>query len=214
LGSLGNADAIEYAVSEFKQRAGRRCGFNGCCDLDAASKYVIDTVVDTRLVPFITKEANKLALNSDKVIRNSVIAQMQEIDGLQRSKSLLDAVNALTAKSCKSNNTKLSLEQNKKKPILDALGRGRNMRKQLESRSWLIQLLSLSSKNEIRRIFRVYTPQAIGNKCQIAGRLFALSNERPTIGLPLESVTYFAGLPLNFLPIWMLLFRSEHKQKL
>ena len=175
LSGLGNADAVEYALSEFAQRTGRRRGFNRCCDLDAASKYTIDVVVDTRLVPFITKESEKFSVNATKAVHNKVVSQLQEPDGISRSKSFLDTQNTLTAKSCKSNNAKISLSQNKMKPILDALGRGRDMRKQLESKSWLVRLLSFSTKSEICRIFKVYTEQGISNKVEIGGRL-ALAN--------------------------------------
>jgi hypothetical protein len=175
LSSLGNADAVEYALSELAQRTGRRCGFNRCCDLDSASKYIIDVVVDTRLVPFITKESEKFSVNATKVLHNKVVTQLQEPDGISRSKSFLDAQNTLTAKSCKSDNAKLSLSQNKMKPILNALGSGRDMCKQLESKSWLVRWLSFSTKSEIRRIFTVYTEQGISNKVEIGGRL-ALAN--------------------------------------
>ena len=54
-------------------------------------------------------------------------------------------------------------------PSFQAMGRARDMRKQLESKSWLVRWLSFSTKSEIRRIFTVYTEQGISNKVEIGG---------------------------------------------
>ena len=175
LQGLSNNDARQHAIVMFRQRAGNQWGFDGCCDMDSASKFVLDIELPQRLVPQMQRETFKLADDASIAIRNKVKILLKERDGITKAEQFLEAFAKPLDKFEKANQTKLMLAQGNSSRIKNMLGHAKGLLNKLKGRFWLWRLLSFSAKREIRRILPPTTEKAIRNQLEIKGR-FDLAN--------------------------------------
>ena len=181
LQGLGNNDARQHAIALFRQRAGNQWGFDGCCDMDSASKFVLDIELPQRLVPQMQRETFKLADDAAIAIRNKVKILLKDHDGITKAEQFLEAFAKPLEKFEKANQDKLMRAQGNSSRIKNMLGYARGLLNRLKGRFWLWRLLSFSTKREIRRILPPTTEKAIRNQLEIKGRFDLANNLYPKI---------------------------------
>ena len=175
LSRFSNNDARQHALAMFQQRAGHRWGFGGCCDIDAASTYILNVELPHRLTPQIQRETLIHADDTAIAIRSKVKTMLNDRDGISKAQQFLEGFSGPLDRFEKANQVKLVRAQNISGRIKSMLGRARGLLDKLKGKFWLWRLLSTSTKNEIRRILPPATEKAIRNQLEIEGRL-ALAN--------------------------------------
>ena len=186
--SEGNSSshAVDDTIRVFHDRGGSRGGYQGCCDMANASKYVLSTHIQRNVSPMITRQADLITENVKKALHNLIITHLQRPDGLSFTRQFLEAIEANIIGYTETNGKKLNNAQAIKKSIDDRLSHGHTLIKKLQCRNALFRFFSFGTKKTCYNIFNLQTEQAIKIALEIKARTQLANDVYPGI---LESIT-------------------------